>query len=469
MKTGEAGRPIEKVLDFAEAKERGASVGATVELADDGPWPFALVSPPSLPEVPTPAFQVGAPIKSETCATCGRPIDIHGEAPAASLPWRCVCGARGMSTPRPPAPPLPEVLRADGALLVGGDPFVPLIVFESIDGPCETARSPEDVQRIAGRQHPANTLTAPRPAPQRWDLEPWMIADFMNDPALVAKLAARMGERPAFEYAKEPGDVWRSIDLAPAPHVYEIDDSGRIISPSEARGLLRPRVGMPAPPADFYEGSGLSANLLAMAKASAAAERAEGAPLVNHGLLGPARCRCGSNTHHEACETVSPDEAALSPAEAFAFDLWKQERPLFARLPAGAGARDVLRLAGQRLANMNPRAKLPGPDGAEVEISKGSRVSWRNPGGLGGITVTGKIQGIQVDEHGDPRVAAIDVDPSAELRALVVAMGISAEQITVRTGLDGNGGLVLLTGEGFSSAVHRGDLLVLELEKGTDR
>lgn len=106
--------------------------------------------------------------------------------------------------------------------------------------------------------------------------------------------------------------------------------------------------------------------------------------------------------------------------------------------------------------------------GVDVEIGKGDQISWKNPVGLGGITATGEIQGIQVDEAGGPRAVAILVYPSAELLALVKDIGIPAKRITHRTGLDGNGGLVLVTGEAFSAAVYRGELRKVEPEKASE-
>lgn len=113
------------------------------------------------------------------------------------------------------------------------------------------------------------------------------------------------------------------------------------------------------------------------------------------------------------------------------------------------------------------RLKLRRHDGAEVLIVKGARVSWANPCGIGGVTVTATVRELLVDEGGSLSVIALDVAPNDQLRAIVNELrasifgGSAWGQVPSR--LDGDGGTVRVTGESFREAVRRGEIAVLEV------
>lgn len=101
----------------------------------------------------------------------------------------------------------------------------------------------------------------------------------------------------------------------------------------------------------------------------------------------------------------------------------------------------------------------------------GDRVLYRNPCGIGGLLLAAKIRGFSVDSYGYPNVVALEVEPSAALRAVADWMRESQRTIDERfpksaamrpvrppqkTGLSGEGGSLFLTGEGFVRAVGDG-------------
>jgi hypothetical protein len=113
--------------------------------------------------------------------------------------------------------------------------------------------------------------------------------------------------------------------------------------------------------------------------------------------------------------------------------------------------------------------------GEACRFVAGDRIAWRDPFGIGGVTITATIVGFSADRMGSPRLAFVELkaDPCETLRKHVEELNLpshtlrSLGQFRLRTvpsdGLSGKGGLVVATGDSFRLAVYEGRL-ELELE-----
>lgn len=144
----------------------------------------------------------------------------------------------------------------------------------------------------------------------------------------------------------------------------------------------------------------------------------------------------------------------------------------------------------ERVSNMS----LHGPDGQDVRFEEGDRISWADPYGFGGVTVTGSFAGalesqlprstgtfaFRADPNGSVGVEEIvaysapalsvvcfDVDPDDHLREVVAEVFAPTcawwRCITgvVPVGLTGAGGKLLVEAEVVRAAVRHGRLVPL--------
>lgn len=112
-----------------------------------------------------------------------------------------------------------------------------------------------------------------------------------------------------------------------------------------------------------------------------------------------------------------------------------------------------------------PPVKFYRADGSEVLVYEGSRLEWDVLAGIA-IPGAGTVAGIDRRAPDDllsgwPPIVLVQVDPSEQLRTF--AAEVRAETgASIPTGLDGEGGFIMITGDGFDYGVRGGSIRVLE-------
>ncbi len=102
---------------------------------------------------------------------------------------------------------------------------------------------------------------------------------------------------------------------------------------------------------------------------------------------------------------------------------------------------------------------IPRHDGTQIEIAEGTRISWVDAFGFGGVTLCATVTGFEA-RGGHLHVLALETDPNEQLVALADQMALPPARS--RDVLTGHGGRVVVTGDGFCRAVYDGSVTLLE-------
>lgn len=119
--------------------------------------------------------------------------------------------------------------------------------------------------------------------------------------------------------------------------------------------------------------------------------------------------------------------------------------------------------------------KVRNADDTEIVFVKGARITWKNPCGLGGTEVSGVFIGGSGSSMPGGYCVGIEAEPSESLRKFAGELAVSLDRLNDtmskilggkraihKSGLDGSGGQIVVTGEAFECAVRDGSLTLDE-------